>query len=463
MLQVIKPTPKQLEAHHALLENTIVLYGGAVRGSKSYWGCMEIISMCFQFPGSRWLMCRESWQNILGKLLVTFTQNFLDKGFDNHIKVFNKETYTLTWKNGSQIVFMPESFDSDKELNRFKGLEINGAFIDEVNEIREETFDKIIERSGSWFHAPGCPIKILMTCNPTNNWVKTRFYDAWKKNELPKGIAYIPAKITDNPYVPDAYLESLKMLPKYKYMVYVEGDWDVQLKIGGEFYKCFELDKHVGRCTYNPNLPLHVSWDDNVNPYLPAGVFQIEGMEFRMIKEFAGVNPSNTIKAVCREIIREYGNIHKGGMFIYGDATANKEDTKIEKGMNFYRIVMQELKQFRPQSRVLTHNPSVMQRGDFINTILEKNLYDIRITIDESCKHAINDFIGTKEAADGTKLKELTTDPVTKARYQKYGHFTDLTDYCIVSAFGKEYDKFLRGGEYVPPLVGRSAIRKNSY
>jgi hypothetical protein len=32
---------------------------------------------------------------------------------------------------------MSESYDSDKELNRFRGLEINGAGIDEINEIRK--------------------------------------------------------------------------------------------------------------------------------------------------------------------------------------------------------------------------------------------------------------------------------------------------------------------------------------
>ena len=156
----IKPTAKQIEAHKLLEENTFVLYGGAIRGAKSYWGCLEIITYCFKYPRSRWALIRESWNNIEGKLLITFTENFLDKGFSQYVKEFNKNTWTLTWSNGSQIVFMAESYNSDKELNRFRGLEINGAFIDEINEIQEVTFDKIIERSGSWFHSKDCPTKI---------------------------------------------------------------------------------------------------------------------------------------------------------------------------------------------------------------------------------------------------------------------------------------------------------------
>ena len=458
----IQPTAKQIEAHKLLNDNTFVLYGGAIRGAKSYWGCLEIITYCFKYPKSRWALIRESWGNIEGKLLVTFTENFLDKGFNQYVKDFNKNTWTLTWSNGSQIVFMAESYNSDKELNRFRGLEINGAFIDEINEIQEVTFDKIIERSGSWFHSKGCPTKILASCNPTHGWVKDRFYDKWKNNELPNNMAYIQATIYDNPYIPAPYLESLKLLPRYQYEVFVNGNWDLQLKTGGEFYKCFELDKHVGQVKYNPNLPLHISWDDNVNPYLPCGVFQIEGKTLKMIDEIAGVTPNNTVKAVCNEIIRKY-NSHASGMFVYGDATAEKDDTKLEKGYSFYRLIMDNLKQFKPTLRILKSNPSVVMRGNWINTILEKELHGVKLIIDESCKKAINDFVMTKESADGNKNKEMDTNPKTKVRFQKYGHFSDLTDYILVSAFANDFAKYQSGDIISNISYGKNSLSKNRY
>ena len=130
---------------------------------------------------------------------------------------------TATFKNGSQIMFMAESFDGDKELNKFRGLEINGAGIDEVNEIQEVTLNKVIERSGSWNGAGHVPVKIAMTCNPTHGWVKSRIYDKWETNTLPEGWVYIPAKLTDNPYLSPDYIESLKKnMPEYEYQVFVE-------------------------------------------------------------------------------------------------------------------------------------------------------------------------------------------------------------------------------------------------
>ncbi len=470
---VFRPTPKQREAHALLMLVTILLYGGAIRGAKTIWGCMEIITFCFKYPNSRWLMMRKDRVVLEATLLVTFTQNFLDKGWNQYVTSFPQDTLVLTWNNGSQIIFMGENFDRDKELNRFKGLEINGAFIDEVNEIREVTLDKVIERSGSWFHSPGCPTKVLMSCNPSNGWVKTRFYKKWQKGTLPPGQAYLQARIFDNPYIPAAYLESLKLLPRYQYEVFVNGDWDIQLKTGGEFYKCFELDQHVAPTFLDLNKPIHISWDDNVNPYLPCAIYQVDLVKdvagkltgqkiVYQVDEIAGETPNNTVKAVCTEIMRKYPEF-TGGLFIYGDATANKEDTKLEKGMNFFRLITDYLKGYRPNNRVLKSNPSVIMRGMWLNTVLEKEIGGLKVVIGEHCTHSINDFVLLKEDENGGKFKEMDTHEKTKVRYQKVGHFTDCFDYFMCSCFATEFSDYQRGSIIAKPTSGKVISKNNSY
>jgi hypothetical protein len=250
-------------------------------------------------------------------------------------------------------------------------------------------------------------------------------------------------------------------MPRYQYEVFVEGNWNIQLKAGGEFYKCFELDKHIAPTQYNPLLPLHISWDENSVPYLPLGVFQIEGKEVRMIDEITGVSPSNTIKSVCHEFSRKFPN-HTAGVFMYGDATSQKQDTKIEQGYNFFRIALECLKGYKPQLRVLKSNPSVVMRGMWINTVLEKEINGIKIIIGENCKTTINDFVLVKEAADGTKNKEMETNPVTKSRYQKVGHFSDLFDYMMCYAFANEFAQYQAGGVISNISYGKSKLSKNS-
>ncbi len=447
--------PKQVEAMDCLESGqfNFILYGGAIRGGKTVWGISALLILCAIYPKSRWCIVREDME----KIRTTTIPSFLKINPSGKLR---QSPYEYTHPNGSVILFKSESYDRDKDLDWMKGFEVNGFLFEEINECQEQTLYKAFERAGSWkieelkIEDQPKPI-ILATCNPTFGWVKKVIYEKWKSGTLPDKWCYIPAKITDNPHLPQAYIDNLKNMPRYQYEVFVEGNWDISLKVGGEFYKCFELDRHVAPTKYNPDLPLHISWDDNVNPYLPCGIFQIDGQNIYMIDEITGINPSNTVKAVCNEIIRKYNN-HSSGMFVYGDATASKEDTKMEKGHNFYRLIIDNLVQFRPVKRVLSSNPSVVMRGNWINTVLENNLGGITVIIGEHCKHTINDFILLKEAADGTKAKEMDTDAKTKVRFQKVGHFTDLFDYIMCSAFAKEYASYQSQSQSSYVITGRN-------
>lgn len=222
-------------------------------------------------------------------------------------------------------------------------------------------------------------------------------------------------------------------------------------KVGGEFYKYFDRSKHVGKCEYDPNRPLHISFDENVHPYLPMGVFQMVGLDLRMIDEIAGIDPCNTIDWVCAEFTRRYYN-HNAGLFIYGDATSRKDDVKLEKGYDFYRLIENALAKYRPQRRVARSNPSVTMRGNFINTVLEKELYGCTFIIDDRCKRAITDFVMTKQASDGGKDKKTITNPDTKVSYQPYAHYTDICDYIMCWVWAEQYQKYQTGDTIKMPL-----------
>lgn len=440
-------SPKQSEAMQAIESEqyNFITYGGAIRGGKTVWGLSGLLILCTVYPNSRWCVIREDMEKIRTTTIPSF-KRIEPSG------TLKQSPYEYTHPNGSVILFKAENYKQDKELDWMKGLEVNGILFEEINECQKKTLTKAFERVGSWViphtdHQPN-PI-VLATCNPTFGWFKETVYDPWKNNTLPVKWHYIPAKITDNidqngnSNLPQAYLDNLKNLPQFEYMVFVEGNWDIQLKTGGEFYKCFEIAKHVKATKYDPDLPLHISWDDNVVPYLPCGVFQIEGLQIRMIDEIAGVTPENTVKSVCNEIKRKYPN-HKAGMFLYGDATANKRDTKLEHGQNFFTIIEDYLSVYRIANRVPYSNPSVVMRGNWINTVFETNLSGLEVIIGENCIKTISDFVSLKESPDGTKLKEMATDPITGGRFQKVGHFTDLFDYIMCSAFKSQYDDYLK-------------------
>lgn len=419
-----------------------ILYGGSVRSGKTFSGLAALIMLSIDYPGSRWVIVRKDLQTIKRNTLPSWEKIKPRKFIVSH----NYDTQTVTFENGSQIIFFAESYDKDKDFNRWRGLECNGFLLEEINELQEQAYFKAIERAGSYIikDAEQPPPLILATCNPTQGWVKQRFYDKAENGTLPKNQIYIPANINDNPYIPDDYRESLKSLPRYEYMVYVEGNWNVQLKTGGEFLKEFELDKHVRPVVLDPTRPLHVSLDENVAPYITLTIWQIQEKKIYQVGELLGRSPNNTIKKLAKNLVRWCHN--KGFadlIYIYGDRTSLKEDTKLEKGQNFFTIFQREIEQdYHSRLRLPKVNPSVALSGNFLNAIFETNFDDLEITIGENCKESINDYILTKEAADGGVLKVRVKDSATGQTYEENGHITDSFRYLVCEAFKDSFRKY---------------------
>lgn len=213
---------------------------------------------------------------------------------------------------------------------------------------------------------------------------------------------------------------------------------------GGEFYSSFNRLSHVGHVSYDPSLPIHISFDQNSVPYNSASIWQVfdnNGIwELRAIDEIALENPRNSTEEVCDEFIAKYRN-HKTGLFYYGDASGHNRSTMNKDFKHHYEIVYYKLRKYlvNESDRTLRNNPSLVLRRDFVNKIFEEKL-PIRIIIDESCHYLINDYMYVKQAIDGTKDKHIVTDKETGDKYQKYGHLSDSADYLMVELFKTFYN-----------------------
>lgn len=217
---------------------------------------------------------------------------------------------------------------------------------------------------------------------------------------------------------------------------------------GGEFYKGFTVVRNVKKVTYDHAIAIHLTFDFNVNPGMHASAWQIfktdTGKVAKKIREFQTKSPINTTKGVCNEFKRAFP-AHDAGLFIYGDPSGNSEDTRSEKGHNDYSVIKQELKVYKPSLRVFSAHPSVVMRGNFINTTFEGNIAGLELLIGDNCPLSIADYLYLKEDSDGTKLKAKAKDMSTGVSYEKYGHLSDGDDYFICMAFAAEYAKYQHG------------------
>jgi hypothetical protein len=85
--------------------------------------------------------------------------------------------------------------------------------LEEANEMDESVFDMMITRL-RWKAATAIqlPRMILLTSNPDNNWVKSRFYDPWELGTISAPYYYLPALPHENEFLDADYLQTLENL-----------------------------------------------------------------------------------------------------------------------------------------------------------------------------------------------------------------------------------------------------------
>ena len=472
---LFKPFPKQQEFLDAAFSGkySFILYGGAIRGGKTYAMLAFFILLCKIFPGSRWAIVRKDLPTIKRNILPTWEKikptNFIESEHQN--------PHEVHFKNGSRIIFFPETYKTDKDQDRWKGFEVNGFGFEEINECQEISLNKAFERAGSYI-IKGIPIQpkpiIVATCNPTQGWVKDRVYSPSKEKTLRENWLYIQSRIYDNiPLLeqqPD-YLPSLKAnMNRFELEVFVEGNWDVQLKTGGEFLRNFELDKHVKSCAFESDTVIGISLDSNVYPHIAITVWQAirknNGWVLKQIGELPASDPENTASRAARKIVNYLQEIDYNlkVVYLHGDRSTKARNNIDDNKRSFFQIINEHLISagFRVVDKMRPGAPAVANVGAFVNAILAYEIPNLEIEIDESCKASINDYIETKTDKDGTILKVRVPHPTIEGlTFEKNGHLTDtLKDFVVQTCWDEFINYTNRHKKLIPG--GISTVNRQS-
>lgn len=229
-----KATPKQVTWIEAVLSGLyrFMAIGGGIRGTKSFACISAIILLCRIYPRSRWAIVRKDLPTLRRNVLPTLEKlRVMSGGFVGQL---NQSVWTYTCANGSEIILFAEQFQQDPELERWKGLEVNGFDLEEANELNEKSANKAIERAGSYIIPPAeddpepkqPPPLVIANFNPCNNWPRKWWWEPWKSNTIKAPYFFLPATLADNPFASEEYKESLKYLPPEEYDRFVKGEWD---------------------------------------------------------------------------------------------------------------------------------------------------------------------------------------------------------------------------------------------
>ena len=219
---------KQEHAVFYLNDNTTkeILYGGAAGGGKTALGCLWLIEMCQKYEGSRWLMGRAKLKSLKETTLNTFFEQATNLGITDQF-TFNAQRNVIYWNNGSEILLKDLFlYPSDPNFDSLGSLEITGAFIDECNQIVFKAWQIVTSRCRYKLKEFGLIPKVLGSCNPAKNWTYKKFYKTNKDGDIDSYRKFIQALPTDNPYLPQSYLDSLLALDKNSRERLYYGNWE---------------------------------------------------------------------------------------------------------------------------------------------------------------------------------------------------------------------------------------------
>ena len=225
-------TKKQREFLHAQQDE--VLYGGAAGGGKSHGQLIDALLYALKYPKSRQLLLRRTFPELDRSLIMKSRMLY-----PNSLAKYNQSRHIWRFQNGSAAEFGYLAGEAD--VTQYQSAEYDVIRFDELTHFTEFQYVYMLSRCRG---VNGFPKMVKSTANPGgvgHAWVKARFIDPRPPGVEGEGDAgqrllYIPAKLTDNPFLTrddPGYLKRLRALPEKQRRALLDGDWNI---FDGQFF-----------------------------------------------------------------------------------------------------------------------------------------------------------------------------------------------------------------------------------
>lgn len=310
---------------------------------------------------------------------------------------------------------------------RIEGIAVDGIVIDEIAEVRRESWEQSIRPALS---TPGRP--------PGWAWLIGRpkgrglFYELYSRASMLDGWESYTWK-SDTIVDPLEIEQAKRELDSLTFAQEYEAAW---VTFTGLAYYCWDPAEHCRPVAYDPSAPIVFCFDFNVEPGV-AAILQEQTLPGEdkprtcAIGEVWIPRDSNT-PAVCRKLIAEWGH-HKGEVHIYGDATGGARNTAQTQGTD-WDLIRQMLRPVFGDTirwRVGKQNPYVRDRINAVNSRLKSTAGDVRFAVNpDRCPHIIKDL-------EGVTLLEGGSGEINKRGCEAQGltHLSDAIGYYIHERF----------------------------
>jgi len=290
---------------------------------------------------------------------------------------------------------------SDKEFNWLLGMETNGVFLEQIEGLSDQLWEKAISRVGSWYIDPMPPAFVFWTSNPTQTWPKEKLYKPWATDSLPRGYWAEQINPSESPFVTQDQWDIWEMTyDPINLARFIAGDWDA-FPVDKQWAYMFDEQKHVGKgLKIDYNMPIYLAFDFNVDP-MAVSIHQSGPDWARTIDEV--VEPNSNIYEMCRKLNTMFGK-YKHLLRITGDASGHNRNAIARADMqNHYAVIKKEMGLTDFQFNVNKRNPYHTQSQIECNGFL---YHHPDYLIDERCENLIKDLKLVEAMPDGSINKD---------------------------------------------------------
>lgn len=331
---------------------------------KSWCAAHVILNHIIKYPKSNILLVANTHQQLLSATVPAVLALLDDVGLQYTSAMAGSKKH-ITMDNGV-IIFLY----SLENFQNIRGIEVGLVVGDEIAYSKREAFDVIMGR----LRCKHGSLKARFCSSPNGfNWV----YDLISA----KKAEWVTGKTTDNIFLPPEY--HLQLLELYGgassplYQQECEGKF-VNLTSGAVYY-AFDRTKNTKKLSLNPNLPVYVGLDFNIENMTFTYCQWIDGC-LHVIKEVVlDNNSANTFDAAIK--IRQDLSVYQ--VKIVPDSTGKSRKTSAETGRSDITILKDA-----GLTVMDTSNPRIKDRHNSMNALFMKG----KCVIDESCSKLIKEL-----------------------------------------------------------------------
>lgn len=409
MIKEVKVLPHQkafVESNHP--STGLVAGFGA---GKSFAGTLKTIIKKLQYPDVKVAYYLPTYGHIRDIAFDKFPE--ICNVFGLHYQL-NKTDKELKIKRFGSIVFRNMT---DPEY--IIGYEVGYSLIDECDILpmakMSKVFKQILARNRT--RLPDGSINQLDVVGTPEGyrWFHHRFVTNAHEN-----YKLIRARTTDNPYLPDNYIDTLKEDYDSKLLKqYLNGEF-INVN-GGSVYHQFDRNIHViENIDIDKKYPLVISFDFNINPYNSIFLIQVINGKVYVIDNAIKNNAALIDSLTYLKEKFNYLGDYLFGATIFGDATGRARSQGT--AQTNYDLITEA--GFINQ-RIKTANPRVTDRVNVVNSMLKNGKKEVKLFICKRNTELINDFERMSYNEKGVIDK---TD-------QELSHASDSAGYYIESEF----------------------------